>query len=56
MIPKACPFPDFRFYVPAMIVFFMTMNEIVMEKEGRLRLGMRMMGKRLALRFLNISK
>ncbi|KAH3757745.1 ABC transporter [Pelomyxa schiedti] len=32
------------FYLPPMITFFMVLNEIVMEKESRIRLGMSMMG------------
>ena len=31
-------------YVPPMITFFVLLTEIVLEKENRLRLGMRMMG------------
>lgn len=32
------------FYIPPMIIFFIILTEIVMEKEQRLRLGMQMMG------------
>jgi hypothetical protein len=32
------------FYIPPMITFFVLLTEIVMEKEQRLRLGMKMMG------------
>eukprot|EP01116_Phalansterium_solitarium_P019773 TRINITY_DN564_c0_g2_i1.p1 TRINITY_DN564_c0_g2~~TRINITY_DN564_c0_g2_i1.p1 ORF type:complete len:1819 (+),score=747.59 TRINITY_DN564_c0_g2_i1:87-5543(+) len=40
------------FYVPMMVTFFVLLTEIVMEKEMRLRLGMRMMGLRTSVYWL----
>ncbi len=32
------------FYIPPMVTFFIILTEIVMEKENKLRLGMKLMG------------